>query len=81
MTRSFVDGSKVATLHESTPSTPRASSRIIRIVRPTSRLAVTARPASRSARVSRAPRTLSSKSRAPWIAMPACSANASRTRW
>src|SRR5436853_208523 len=55
MTSSLVRGSNVETLHESTPRTPLASSRIIRIVRPTSRLAVTARPASRSARVPRAP--------------------------
>src|SRR5207244_3220394 len=81
VTNSPVPGSSVARPHESTPRTPRASSRITRIVRSTSRLAVTARPASRSARVSRARRTLSSKSRALWIAIPACSPNASSTRW
>src|SRR5437773_387973 len=81
VTSSSVRGSSVARPHESTPRTPRASSRITRIVRSTSRLAVTARPASRSARVSRARRTLSSKSRALWIAIPACSPNASSTRW
>ena len=81
VTKSPVVGSSVARPHESAPTTPRAASRITRIVRSTSRLALTARPASSSARVSRARRTLSSKSWAFWIAMPACSPKASRTRW
>src|SRR3989454_171189 len=81
VTSSFVCGSSVESPHESAPRTPRASSRITRIVGSTSRLGVTAGPASKRARVSRARRTLSSKSRALWIAIPACSPNASSTRW
>ena len=42
---------------------------------------MTARPASKSARVSCARLRLSSNSWALWIAIPACSANASSTRW
>lgn len=67
--------------HDDTPSTARACSMMTLTVRSRSRLAVTARPASSSARVSRARRTLSSKSCAFWIAIPACSAKASSTRW
>ncbi len=67
--------------HEETPSTALACSMMTWIVRSRSRLAVTARPASSRARISRVRCTLSSKSCAFWIAMPACSAKASSTRW
>ena len=66
-------------LPDCTPSTSRAWLRMTRIVSPSSRLWLTARPAARRASVSRARRWLSSKRRAFWMAMAACSANASRS--